>query len=438
MFQSRLTIFCSALLTILLCGSPAAAEDLIELVTGAKVRGEVVDRNDKEVSVKQTISGRTFTRAYPLKSIAAITVDGKREVLSAPSGTTGATKTPSKTAVGDGNTRTKAEVEALINKLGRTPPDWFDATPLNYPATLDLAWPDRPQGPWSNQKHIGQYIWDIVNTNPGRWREGVRLMHHLLVLHKDDPAQQEKIKLKLAHMYHDLLEDYARAAFWLRSAGAENVDEYRNNAVLLAECYWRLGNRDMAVALANKIDPCMVLVKLWADMGETDKALQMAEVRLSQGVEPDLIYMAQADACRIAGRFKEAVGYYELVKNLPVPNGGPAQRINKNKNRARDAAEAIKLFELMDIARVPDGAYQASSQGYEGQLTVEVAVQSKRIESVKITKHSEKQYYSALTDTPRKIIEKQGVKGVDATSNATITSEAIINATAKALAKNAN
>jgi uncharacterized protein with FMN-binding domain len=39
-----------------------------------------------------------------------------------------------------------------------------------------------------------------------------------------------------------------------------------------------------------------------------------------------------------------------------------------------------------------------------------------------------------MTDTPQKILAKQGVRGVDATSAATITSEAIINATAKALA----
>ena len=54
---------------------------------------------------------------------------------------------------------------------------------------------------------------------------------------------------------------------------------------------------------------------------------------------------------------------------------------------------------------------------------------------MEVTKHEEKQYYTALTETPRKIIEKQGLKGVDATTSATITAEAIINATAKALAK---
>ena len=44
--------------------------------------------------------------------------------------------------------------------------------------------------------------------------------------------------------------------------------------------------------------------------------------------------------------------------------------------------------------------------------------------------------HSALTDVPNQIIEKQGVKGIYATSRATITAEAILNATAKALAEN--
>ncbi len=81
-----------------------------------------------------------------------------------------------------------------------------------------------------------------------------------------------------------------------------------------------------------------------------------------------------------------------------------------------------------------DGTYRASSIGYEGPVQTEVVVKAGRIESVRVTQHREKQYYSSLTDTPRKILARQGVKGIDATSGATITSEAIINATAQALA----
>ena len=83
-----------------------------------------------------------------------------------------------------------------------------------------------------------------------------------------------------------------------------------------------------------------------------------------------------------------------------------------------------------------DGKHTASAPAYEGPLAVEVDVQGGRIESVEVTRHTEKQFYSALTDVPAQIIAKQGVKGIDATSRATITAEAIINATAKALAEN--
>jgi len=64
---------------------------------------------------------------------------------------------------------------------------------------------------------------------------------------------------------------------------------------------------------------------------------------------------------------------------------------------------------------------------------VAVTVRNHRITNVKVTRHVEKQYYSSLTDIPNQIIAKQSVRGIDATSSATITAEAIINAVAKAL-----
>jgi uncharacterized protein with FMN-binding domain len=67
-------------------------------------------------------------------------------------------------------------------------------------------------------------------------------------------------------------------------------------------------------------------------------------------------------------------------------------------------------------------------------LDVAVDVTGGKIQSVKVTKHREKQFYSALTDTEHQILERQSVRGVDGTTGATITSRAIVNATAKALA----
>ena len=71
--------------------------------------------------------------------------------------------------------------------------------------------------------------------------------------------------------------------------------------------------------------------------------------------------------------------------------------------------------------------------GYEAPLEVTVQVAGGKIIDLKVSRHKEKQFYSALTETPARIIQKQSVKGIDATSRATLTSEAIINASAKAL-----
>ena len=45
---------------------------------------------------------------------------------------------------------------------------------------------------------------------------------------------------------------------------------------------------------------------------------------------------------------------------------------------------------------------------------------------------------SALTDTPLQTLRRQALGGVDATTGATITSQAIIDATARALAREKN
>jgi len=73
--------------------------------------------------------------------------------------------------------------------------------------------------------------------------------------------------------------------------------------------------------------------------------------------------------------------------------------------------------------------------GLGSEFVQDVSVAGGKIADVKVTRHTEKQYYSSISETCGSILKKQGAKGVDATSGATITSEAIINATVKALPK---
>lgn len=320
--------------------------------------------------------------------------------------------------------RTRAEVEALVAEAGRTPPSWFASTPLRYPPGLDLTF--QPGKPWNNQKFISQYLWDIIYPNPGRWPEGAKLLHHALLANRDNPEGLSRALDALARIYAELLQDYPRGAFWARKHGGDPI--------LLANCYWKMGSKEMAQEILQKIGNddtgSGMVIKLWADMGELDTALRLAETMAADGA-PDTAYLAAGDACRLAGQYPRAIAYYQKVLASQI-NDGLAKR---NRARAQASLEAIKLFDALDLGRIPDGAYTGRSIAYTGPLEVSVTVKNARIESVKVTRHTEKQFYASIDDTTRKIVEKQGVKGVDATSAATITSEAIINATAKALAR---
>jgi len=328
----------------------------------------------------------------------------------------------------NGNTRTKAEIATLIEKQGKTPPDWWDSVQLNYPPTLDLNWPMKTSEQWNNQKNVGCYIWDIINPNPDKWKEGVKLVHHVLVLHKDDPAKVKRDMNDLGRMYHDLLGDWARAAFWWKKGGG--------NPLGLAHCYWKLGNKDMTIEILKRFGPDYTrfssIIRLWGEIGEYDKAIKLAEAKANAGI-PDSAYLAAGDICRLAKWYDRSIIYYKKVLNVPGV-GKQKDAIDRSKARARANMEAVKLFDALDLSRIPDGTYQSNTIAYNGQLYVEIRVANRKIESIKVTRHNEKQFYSSISDTVRQIIENQSLKGIDATSGATITSEAIINATAKALA----
>jgi uncharacterized protein with FMN-binding domain len=330
-------------------------------------------------------------------------------------------------------TRSRAEIESLIEKVGRQAPDWWDSTPLTYPPTLDLNWPMRAEGPWDARKNVGQYIWDVINPNPGRWKEGIKLVNYLMIRHKDDPEKLARATGTLGRMYHDLMEDWARAVFWWRLC--ERRGGYVD-PVGLAHCYWKLGSKEMAVEVLTEVGPDDTrhgaVIKLWADMGEFDKALTLARQRAADGM-PTSAYLTAGDTCRLAGRYEEALAWYQKVLTVKEDLGREGD-IKKDRERAHASIQAIRLFDTLEVAEVADGVYTADSMAYAGPLHVEVTVRSGRIESVRVTRHGEKQFYSALTDTTNQIVRKQSVKGVDAVTGATMTSEAIINATAKALA----
>ncbi len=407
----------------------ASAEDTIEFLTGAKITGVVkeIRKESKEFDFEAKIGSRAVTRTYPFSKVHAVTFRGSRFVLTPMEASTESRRDASGQIV-----RSKSEIDRVIEQVGSSPPDWSSDTPLDYPETLDLTWPLKPEGKWNNKRNMGQYIWDIIHPNPSKWHGGIKLVEHCAELHKGNSTLLERDFRTLGRMYFELLQDYPRAAYWLRRGNAAKGE---HTGVMLAECYWRLGNQPLAMQQLTSRNynagAAARAVKLYANMGVLDEAMKMA-ARITGTNASYEGYIAAGDAMRQAGRFDEAIKYYTLVLN--DRNFRNDDYEDRFKARARESIEAIELFEKVDVQTVSDGTYSGSSTGYNGRLDVAVTVSGGRIDSVKVTNHQEKQFYSALTDTEDSILKLQTVRGVDGTSGATITSRAIVNAAAKALA----
>ncbi|WP_182868589.1 FMN-binding protein [Rhodopirellula sp. JC639] len=418
------------LMMALLVGSPVLAADVIEFADGKKVDGTItsIRKAEKEFDFSPQDGSTSTKTVYQFSDVHRVLYQGKWFVLTPKS-------EPSARAENDSDgsgsvTRSKAEVLALIEAAGKTPPDWFESTPLDYPKTLDLSWPIRPpKGPWQAHKNMGQYIWSVINENPGRWHSGIKLIHHCVALHKDDRERLQRDMRALGSAYFRLLQDYPRAAFWFQQ-GKASVDTI--DGIRLAECYWRLGNRGMALQMLRSRRLNLGAIKLYGDMGEIDRALSLTGAFVKSGNDYQANILA-ADALRQAGRYDEAIDYYQRVLNSKRWRNEEYE--DRFKARAQESMETIRLYDQADLSRVADGTYRDSSTGYNGKLTVEVNVASGRLQSVKVVNHKEKQFYSSLTDTPAQLIDRQSVQGIDGTSSATITSQAIVNATAKALAQ---
>ncbi len=419
------------------------ADDEIELLSGTRIRGKIIEQTEQIVRIEIVANGRTLIRTFPRDRVRNVI----KENASAPGPAAGGAKTNAPTTSGTAMSRQESApvqrspsaIEALIDKEGRTPPEWFDATPLDFPDTLDLTWPEPTPVVWNYTRNVDHYLYDIINSNPGRYRSGVRLMHHMLALNENNEATRARIMNELGRMYYQFFRDYPRAAFWWRQAKVDHDARFIHTAspACLAECYAALGNTELAAGLLHRLPVTLPVIRAWGALKQPDKALRLAELALKQGVPPNEVFLAQGDVCRANRDFSRAIDYYQKVLELSAA-GEKAQQIKKDQERARETIEIIRLFDTIDVSRIPDGAYAGRSLGYYGDIKVNAVIKAGRLESIEVTQLSDRQYFHAVDQTIQRIVSKQTVKDVDAVSGATITSEAVIRASAKALAEGMN
>ena len=364
--------------------------------------------------------------------------------------------------------KTKEQVDAQVISAGNTNPDWWDSVKLDYPATLDMNWPVQ-QGIWEGRggegqrgqrngqqgqrrgrgnqaqipTNVDQYLMQIIYPNLSQHEQGIKLVSYLMTLQKDFPEKYNRDMNTLGYLYYDFTMDYARAAYWWQKYAEAGGSA---DMLKIARCYYELGSKEAAEEIllkANSND--RDTIKLWATIGEVEKALGMVGSYTSSNrggrgggnnlqAEKDML---AAEICRQAGRYDQAIEYYKKVAATQSNNRNRGGRGGDNRSlssRANANIEAVELIKVLDLSKVPDGAYTGTGTGHEGNLTVKVTVSGGKIKLVEVIQQRETpNRYVTAEPVTRKIVSKQGFHGVDAVTGATYTSDAIINAVAKAV-----
>jgi uncharacterized protein with FMN-binding domain len=431
--------------------------DEIEMKSGTVYKGKLVKELPDKVIFRADIGGAKIDLKFPIAKVKTVTVNGTRRLVK-PGGKPKPKIGPAKIPTND---RSETEVDKLVEDVGRSKPEWYDAIPLRYPATLRLNWQMSGRG-LKPHVNLNQYIDTIIAPAPTKWKEGVRLMHHTLTINRTNSLKLKRSQRALADMYFNYFGDFARAAFWYRQVGGRNH-------VTLSTCYFRLGCKALAVRILSELHddntPDGSVIRLWSEMGEVKKALYYAE-RAARAGRPDVAYLAAGDACRRDGQFDKAMTYYQQV--IDTEKG--TRLIKRNSAHAAANLEATTLQKALRLSQVPDGTYQGQALGYQSTAPVAVSVTMAggSLESVKVLGIRDRQYYLAVTEMPKRIVNKQiflapplpdptiklrykpalviteepgtvvewlAFKDLDTVSGATQSSNGIFNATIKALAE---
>ena len=290
-------------------GLVVQGQDSVEFLNGTKLTGKILEirKAAKEFDFQTKIAGQAVSKTYSYATVHAVQFNGKRFVLNAmPATDDKDSRDISKSGV---RQRSKDEVKRLIQSKGASDPDWLATTPLNHPASLDLSWPLKVKGPWNESKNVGQYMWGRVNPNPSRWRSGIRLMYECIQLHQGDPDLLQRDYSALADKYFVLFQDYTRAAYWFEKSNAATNTK---NGIHLAECYYRLGNKQMAMDFMRGKTLHIDSIKLLGEMGEIEQALNVTKVYGKTNMFNEA-FLNAGDALRSAGRLDEAINYYQMI-----------------------------------------------------------------------------------------------------------------------------
>ena len=180
----------------------------------------------------------------------------------------------------------------------------------------------------------------------------MKFLHFVYSQNRSNAYARTECARQLGRLYFEFFRDYAQAAHWIQETCLTSAD--RLHAVL-AECYYRLGSQSMALKYFAGKPALIGTAKLMGAMGLTDQAVRVADA-IARNPRPREALLTAGDALALAGRYPEALNYYNKVLTERRP-----ERDNKYMNRyvtrARQCIASIQLYQTMDVSKLRDGTY---------------------------------------------------------------------------------
>ncbi|PCJ61240.1 MAG: hypothetical protein COA79_06575 [Planctomycetota bacterium] len=416
--------FKSLFLLICLTSSLFLFSDEVMLQNGRRYHGKIIEEKNGRVKFKVEIDKASVTKYFDISNVRYYKINGKKVKA-------GSLEKKVKKVAVPTLKLSEEEINLLVEDMGTTSTDWYNSIELNYPKTMLTKW-EKYRG-WNNQKVPNHYKMDIINPNEERWKEGTKFFHYLVRVNDDNKDGLIKSLNELASCYGDLLLDFPRGIYWFKkSLSLRNSYPIRTS---LAYYYWKLGSKSLATKTLHriKVDHTKYgsLIRLLTNMKEYERAIKLKKRRMRRW--PGTTRLALAQLFRKKNELEKSIDHLNQILELKSRN---KNRYKKIKILAKENLMAIQRYQKIEKNKLPDGIYYGSSLGFdEKSLTVEVKIKDNKFTSIIVKDHKEKQFYSSLVDIPSQILKSQSLQSVDAISGATLTSDAILNATIKSFTK---
>jgi len=289
--------------------------------------------------------------------------------------------------------QTSRSQEAIV-KL-QVPPSWFAEVPIAYDTNK----------PWKEARlEIRRQI--ALGTQES-WRQAIKLTY--LYVQKGDCGTGEEY-----NMYLHLTGEHT----WALRELINFVSTHRGNGaqwsyIRLASLYCTFGEYDIARrvldAALTDLPPAP-----WKIAGEAN------------------VYIAYGDLYAAVGDSEQARKLYQRAIDLLPTSTQPwgKEKIPRQVQLVNDKIDLLNHTNFSAM-RLADGTYTGSAPGYAGNIDVTVTVADGKVANLNL-KHKEVTDQHATTIIPQRIIDKQSLR-VDAISGATVTTDAIVDATYQAI-----